>query len=707
MATRHGEAGPMTAVTYIPRIRKEIIINAEREDEIRIAITEDRRLVELFIETPETERHVGDIYLGRLAKVIPGMNAAFVDVGLEQDAFLHFSDVGDSYESSSAFLAGEEAEMRDDDDEEEDYLVEEGATAAEQKIYRPRGGRGGQPSRSNDRGLAQRAEPKPAQVAGQGGNLELRLANQRTAPRTSDALRSRGGKPIPTLLGANVSLEPDQPILVQVTREAFANKGVRVTSRISLPGRFLVLVPFEPGIGISRKVFSVRERTRLRRIVRSLKPRELGVIIRTVAENKEESALKEDLSRLLEQWRELEKKVRELKPPQRVYQDSSLTSSVMRDLFSPDITRIVIDSRKMYREVMDYVEWAAPNLTGTVELYRGSRPILDAFNIESQIEQTLTRKIAMPSGGYLFIEHTEAMVVIDVNSGRYAARREQELNSLKTNLEAAREVARQIRLRDIGGIIVIDFIDMGEEKNRKKVYDEMKKELRKDRAKSSVLPLTEFGLMQITRQRIRQSIVQSLSDTCPVCGGTGLLVNRTTILRQIERWLERFRAASGERKLTLKVHPTLGQMLTNGLVSPMRNLQMKFLMRLKLELDESLTGDEFRFFSGKQKRDVTADYSSTGAEAAAHAAEDAEASELDEVEDEPLMSEEMHDEHHGHDEHEDDFEDPESSGGNDYQRAEQPRSRNARPNRGQRPRSQGRPTRERGEFRNEGSNQAD
>ncbi len=674
-------------MSYIPRIRKEIVINAEREDEIRIAITEDRRLVELFIETPETERHVGDIYLGRLAKVIPGMNAAFVDVGLEQDAFLHFSDVGDSYESSSAFLAGEEAEMRDDDDEEEDYLVEEGATAAEQKIYRPRGGRSGQPSRSNDRGLAQRSEPKPVQLAAQAGGLELRLANQRMAPRTSDSLRSRGGKAIPTLLGANVSLEPDQPILVQVTREAFANKGVRVTSRISLPGRFLVLVPFEPGIGISRKVFSVRERTRLRRIVRSLKPRELGVIIRTVAENKEESALKEDLSRLLEQWRELEKKVREEKPPQRVYQDSSLTSSVMRDLFSPDITRIVIDSKKMYREVMDYVEWAAPNLTGTVELYRGSRPILDAFNIESQIEQTLTRKNMLPSGGYLFIEHTEAMVVIDVNSGRYAARREQELNSLKTNLESAREIARQIRLRDIGGIIVIDFIDMAEEKNRKKVYDEMKKELRKDRAKSSVLPLTEFGLMQITRQRIRQSIVQSLSDTCPVCGGTGLLVNRTTILRQIERWLERFRAASGERKLTLKVHPTLGQMLSAGLASPLRSLQLKFFMFIKLEIDESLTGDEFRFFSAKQKREITEDYSSTGVELSASAAvSDDETEEDEESQSETELIEEPHDER---DEDSDDFDDPAeegSRGGGHRGGRDRPRQ--------QRSRGQGRPARE-------------
>ncbi len=600
-------------------------MNAEREGEVRIAITEEHHLVELFVETPETERHVGDIFLGRIAKVIPGMNAAFIDVGLEQDAFLHFSDVGNSYETSSAFLAGEDAEMRDDDDEEEDYLVEEGATAAEQKVFRPRsGGRGGM--RFNDRGPSRAVVPAllPTSGNGNGGKLELRLANEARTVKELDPAsgrsQARASRPFPTLLGANITLEPDHPILVQVTREAFANKGVRVTSRISIPGRFLVLVPFEPGIGISRKVYSVRERTRLRRIVRSLKPRELGVIIRTVAENKEESALREDLEKLLEQWREIEKKAREIKPPTLVYRDSSLTSSVMRDLFTPDITRIVIDSRKMYREVMDYVEWAAPNLTGTVELYRGPRAIFDAFNVESQIEQTLTRKIQLPSGGYLFIEHTEAMVVIDVNSGRYAARREQELNTLKTNLEAARVIARQLRLRDIGGIIVIDFIDMGEERNRKKVYDEMRKELRNDRAKSSVLPLTEFGLMQITRQRIRQSIVHALSETCPVCGGTGLLVSRATIISQIDRWLERFRAASKERTIVLRIHPTLSEMLAKGLLSPLRRLELKYLLRIKLELDDTLMGDDFKFYSPRQKKDITSEYSALGDSLAAEEA---------------------------------------------------------------------------------------
>jgi ribonuclease G len=597
------------------RLRKEIFINAISDDEVRIAITENDRLVELFVETPETERHVGDFYLGKVAKVIPGMNAAFVNVGLEQDAFLHFSDIGDSFSTSSAYLSGEDAEMEDDDvdDEEDDYLVEEGATGQEQKIFRPRdrqprGRQGDRGDRNSDRN----AEGQTRKVIGPDGvavakPMDLKLANQRDMrPRAA-----RGGdRNFPTLLQSNVSIEPGQNILVQVTREAFANKGVRVTSRISIPGRFLVLVPFEPGIGISRKVYSVRERSRLRRIIRSLKPRELGVIIRTVAENKEESALREDLQKLLDIWKEIETKIKDIEPPTLVYQDSSITSSVMRDLFSPDVSRIVIDSKKMYREVMEYVEWAAPNLTGGVEQYKGSEPMFDAFDIEHQIESSLSRKIPLPSGGYLFIEHTEAMVVIDVNSGRYAARREQELNSLKTNLEAARETARQLRLRDIGGIIVVDFIDMQDERNKKKVYDEMKKEFRKDRAKSSILPLTDFGIMQITRQRIRQSIMHSLSEQCPVCGGTGLLVSKTTIIKQIERWLERFRAENRERKLLLTVNPTLAEMLTSGLMSPLRNIQLKYLMRIQLQTDETLTGDEFRFHSPKQRKDITADYNS-------------------------------------------------------------------------------------------------
>lgn len=551
------------------QLRKEIMIGSRKENEVRIAITENGRLVELFVENQETVRHVGEIFLGKVAKVIPGMNAAFINVGLGQDAFLHFSDVGDSFDGSMAYLA--DAELRDDDDEEEDLDFEDDDDES--------GGGGG---------LVLRGQPQP----------ERKPRPQPSAPR----------KAFSTLEVSNINLQPNQDILVQVTREAFANKGVRVTSRISLPGRFVVLVPFEPGIGISKKVYSVRERRRLRRIIRSLKPREIGVIVRTVAENKEESALRADIEKLLQQWEDIQLKMKEAPAPQLVFQDTNITSSVLRDLFTYDVTKIISDDKKMYKEVLDYVQWASPNLAGTVELYKDTRPLFDVKGVEEEIELTMSRKVPLPSGGYLFIEKTEAMVVIDVNSGRYAARREQELNSLKTNLEAARETARQLRLRDIGGIIVIDFIDMVDDRNKKKVYDEMKKEMRRDRAKSSILGLTDFGLMQITRQRIRQSITDTLSDACSACGGTGKIVNRSTVDNQIERWLERYQQEGGKEKLTLNVHPNVAGRLGEGFFSPLRKLGRKYHVKVRLGAqDDEMRADEFRFMT-QDGRDLTADY---------------------------------------------------------------------------------------------------
>lgn len=551
------------------QLRKEIMIGSRKENEVRIAITENGRLVELFVENQETVRHVGEIFLGKVAKVIPGMNAAFINVGLGQDAFLHFSDVGDSFDGSMAYLA--DAELRDDDDEEEDLDFEDDDDES---------GSGG--------GLVLRGQPQP----------ERKPRPQPSVPR----------KAFSTLEVSNINLQPNQDILVQVTREAFANKGVRVTSRISLPGRFVVLVPFEPGIGISKKVYSVRERRRLRRIIRSLKPREIGVIVRTVAENKEESALRADIEKLLQQWEDIQRKMKEAPAPQLVFQDTNITSSVLRDLFTYDVTKIISDDKKMYKEVLDYVQWASPNLAGTVELYKDTRPLFDVKGVEEEIELTMSRKVPLPSGGYLFIEKTEAMVVIDVNSGRYAARREQELNSLKTNLEAARETARQLRLRDIGGIIVIDFIDMVDDRNKKKVYDEMKKEMRRDRAKSSILGLTDFGLMQITRQRIRQSITDTLSDACSACGGTGKIVNRSTVDNQIERWLERYQQEGGKEKLTLNVHPNVAGRLGEGFFSPLRKLGRKYHVKVRLGAqDDEMRADEFRFMT-QDGRDLTADY---------------------------------------------------------------------------------------------------
>ena len=405
-----------------------------------------------------------------------------------------------------------------------------------------------------------------------------------------------------------IALEKGQDVIVQVTRESYASKGVRVTTKVTLPGRFLVLLPLEPSIGVSRKVQQVKERRRLRRIAKSILPEGYGCIIRTVAQDKDEELIRQDLTMLIDAWRLVEQKVKESKGPGLIYKDQSIANTVMRDLFTPDIGRVVIDNRARYKEIRDYVEWAAPSFVDKVELYTGDKPIFDAFGVEQELEKMFQRKVYVPSGGYIILDQTEAMMVIDVNSGRYASNKEQELNSLRTNMECAREIARQIRLRDIGGLIVVDFIDLYEEKNRKKIFDELKKEMRRDRAKSVVLPMTQFGLVQMTRQRIRQQLLQTLSEPCPMCTGSGFIPSKSTISRKIERWLQRFKDSSKEFRLTLTAHPTIIDYLTEGSVSRLTKLMLKYFVRIKVVPNEALPVDEFHFFSTRLQADITERY---------------------------------------------------------------------------------------------------
>ncbi|HVZ39057.1 MAG TPA: Rne/Rng family ribonuclease [Candidatus Kapabacteria bacterium] len=402
-----------------------------------------------------------------------------------------------------------------------------------------------------------------------------------------------------------IALEKGQDVIVQVTRESYASKGVRVTTKVSLPGRFLVLLPLDPAIGISRKVQNMKERRRLRRIAKSILPEGHGCIIRTVAQDKDEEVIKQDLMKLIETWREIEQKLKANEQPTLLYKDQSIANTVMRDLFTPDTNRVVIDNKALYKEIRDYVEWAAPGLADKVELYTGSRPIFDEFNIEREIQKIADRRVYIPSGGYVILDQTEAMMVIDVNSGRYAGKKDQELNSLRTNLESAREIARQIRLRDIGGLLVIDFIDLYDEKNRKKVYDELKKEMRRDRAKSVVLPMTQFGLVQMTRQRIRQQVVQTMSEPCPICSGSGLVQSKSTVARNIERWLQRFKEGSREFRLTLTANPMIINYLTEGEMSRLTRMMLKYFVRIKVVPDESLPVSDFRFFSTRLQADIT------------------------------------------------------------------------------------------------------
>ena len=543
-------------------MKKEIIINAAA-NETRIAITEEGRLAELFVETANKEKMVGDIYLGKVAKVMSGIKAAFIDLGLGQDGFLHFSDIGNRFDEYTAMIG----------DEEED---EEG-TSDESGENHPAPGQTPEVRRNPRSGPQQASTPTD-------------VAPPEQHPRRPER---------------DVHLEKGQEIIVQIIKEPVGKKGVRVTSEVSLAGRFLVLLPFDGKIGISKKVTNFREKRRLRKIVQAILPEGFGVIIRTVAEGKEETSLKNDLEDLIKTWRDIEQTVKSEKAPCLLYKDLATTSSVIRDLFSNDVTRVVIDSRKLHKEISSYIKYTSPQLIDKIELHKDKTPVFDAFGVEKEIETTLARKVWLKSGGYIIIEPTEAMVVIDVNSGRYAPKKEQEQNSLRTDLEAAREITRQLRLRDLGGIIVCDFIDLDDEKNKKKVYEELKKEFRKDRAKVTVLPMTEFGLVQITRQRVRQNILHSFTEPCPTCGGSGLVQSKTTTLNQIDRWLRRFKTETHEKRLTLRVNPNLAASLREGTISRLKRIMVKYFVLIKLEVDGSIPIGDFRFISRAQNKDVT------------------------------------------------------------------------------------------------------
>jgi len=518
-------------------MRKVILINSISE-EIRIAITEDGKLAEFFLDTPDKDRNVGDIYLGKIGKVIPGIRAAFIDLGFEQDAFLHFSDIGSSLEEYSSII-GDDSDIEEDEEDEEEE-----------------------------------------QTHHHSGKESNRFPN----------------------------LERGQDIIVQITKEPVGKKGFRVTSKVSIPGRYLVLIPFEKKIGLSRKIYNPKEKKRLRSIIRSKLPKGFGIIIRTVAAGQDESLIIDDLNDLLQKWNSIQTKLKTTKSPAILLKDVSTTSSVIRDLLKEDISKVIIDSKKVYKDIKSYLDMTSPEVSGKLELYSGDQPLFDLYDIESQIEESMERKVWLKNGGYIIIEPTEAMTVVDVNSGKYARHRDQEINSLNTNLESAKEIVRQIRLRDIGGIIVIDFIDLYDERNRRRLYEDIKREFKNDRARSTILPVSEFGLVEITRQRIRQNIIQTISNTCPMCKGSGHVNSRSTFLNKIERWIKRYKGSSHGISLTLRVNPYVKSFLTSGFYSKVNELRLKYFLLIRLEEDDDLALNDFRFFSGRSETDITADF---------------------------------------------------------------------------------------------------
>ncbi len=505
-------------------MRREIVINADGH-ETRIAIVEDGKLVELMHERPDTRRLVGDIYLGRVEAVVPGLQAAFVDIGAEKAAFLHASDVSEPIED-------------EDEDENED----------------------------GDR-------------------------------------RARKYQPIQEVISRG------QEILVQVTKEAIGTKGPRVTSQVSLPGRFLVYMPFSSHIGISRKIEDRDERARLKKLAReALDGDSGGLIVRTVGEELTRETLTRELESLRKTWEKVSRRARSTKAPARVHEEAELTSGLVRDVFSERIDLLTVDSENLAHEIKSYLGQVNPELLDRVGLYSGQDPVFDHFGIEEQIRNAFRRKVVLPSGGHIVIEATEALVAVDVNTGRYTGRKDPAETILRTNVDAAGEVCRQLRLRDIGGIIVVDFIDMDDPKARDRVVHEMKSHLGRDRARTKVFGISELGLLQMSRQRVRPSLVQAMTEPCPFCDGTGRVLAPETVVRRLERAIRRAASAGERRDLTLVVHSRVALYLLEEEHGFLEELGREAGFRLDVRDDPLLGLDEARLLAGPSDVDVTEQY---------------------------------------------------------------------------------------------------
>jgi ribonuclease G len=467
-------------------MNKEILINSTNE-ETRIAITEDGRLMELFVERPEAQRMVGDIYKGKVSRVLPGMQAAFISIGLEQNGFLHFSDVS---ESTGQFLI--------DPDEEAERISD----------------------------------------------------NETKANQNKNAL-----------FNAAKDLKKNNEIVVQIMKEPIGTKGSRVTSQISIPGRFCVLIPNENYIGVSRKISNFKEKKRLKSIARRILPPNFGLIVRTQAEGKSDKVLNKDITSLIKLWEKINSNMKNATAPSLVYKDMGMASSIIRDLFTPDVTRVVVDSRKLMREISLYVRDVAPQLKHKIEYYK--------------------------------------------NSGKFIGKKDHETNSLKINMAAAREVARQARLRDLGGLIVIDFIDMLANQNKMKVFSELRKEFHKDRSITKIEEMSRFGLMEMTRQRVRPSVIHSLHEECPQCNGLGLIPTPTTLVSQMERWIQSYRAGKGDRRITVRVTPEIYSYMMSGKFSKRLQLMWKYWVKLKFVKDENIGPREFKVYDRNNKTAIT------------------------------------------------------------------------------------------------------
>jgi len=511
-------------------MKKEILVNCS-EYETRIAILEDDKLVEMYLERPQSERLVGNIYKGKIRTVLPGMQAAFIDIGYEKAAFLHASDIGAISHHETRF--------------DPEFVDEE----------------------------------PPADI----------VRKSRRA-------------------GIETVLKEGQDVLVQVIKEPISTKGPRVTTEVSIPGRYLVLVPDDDHVRVSKRISNWNEKRRLKKAVYPLRPDGFGLIVRTEGEGKNEADFKSDIKRLVKLWAHLKKSLETLKAPAAIHREEEMITSILRDIFTDDVNRLLVDDRREYRTIMSYMRHVMPHLKDRVELYKGDTQLFDLYKLEPEIEKMLERKVWIKKGSYLIIDQTEAMVTIDINTGRFVGKGDQESTILKTNLESAKEIARQIRLRDIGGLIVCDFIDMMIRNNRQKLNDEFKHAFRNDRAKRSILPVNEFGLVEMTRERIRPSLTYQFSEPCPHCHGFGRITSRDTVAVKIERWFNRAKIDGRFKKFDLVVNPLMAEKLLDSGANRIGKIMKIHRFKINIIRDTIIPTQDFKVFEANKTSELTDTY---------------------------------------------------------------------------------------------------
>jgi len=539
---------------------KEMIISSTSH-ETRVAILEDDQVVEIFIEREDSRGVVGNIYKGRVSKVLPGMQSAFVDLGLERDAFLYVSDV----------ISPTEESLEDEDDAPPDGDVHEGDA----------------PEPAAEAGVAATpAEGAPDAQAAEAG---------KTSPPRDRRPRERQ----PSTARIEDLLKEGQEVVVQVVKEPLGTKGARITSHLSLPGRFLVYMPTVDHIGVSRKIESRDERRRLRAIVQQFREKSGlpgGVIIRTAASTRSEEDIIVDLTYFQQVWTEIQRRRESERTPAVLFQEESLVTKLLRDLLTEQFQAIRIDDATEYRRVVAFVQRIMPQMVARVKHYTKDYPIFDEYGVQSEIDKALRSKVWLKSGGYIVVNQTEALVAIDVNTGRYVGKKSAgrlEDTIVKTNLEAAREIVRQVRLRDLGGIIVLDFIDMEEKKNRQKVAQAVEQELRRDRAPSKAVQVSDFGLIIITRKRVKSSLERQLTEPCPYCSGTGTIKTSATICYDILTEVKKVKGELDGYSLVLRVNPEIARALRDESRLVFRELETTVGRPITVRSDEQLHHEQF------------------------------------------------------------------------------------------------------------------